>query len=53
LIQDLGNVPEEDMRSAFNLGVGLIAIVPPGEVETVFSSFTDEAPFVIGSVKAV
>jgi phosphoribosylformylglycinamidine cyclo-ligase len=53
LIQDLGNVPEGDMRSAFNLGVGLIAIVPPGEVETVLSSFTDEAPFLIGSVKSV
>ncbi|NGP87132.1 phosphoribosylformylglycinamidine cyclo-ligase [Fodinibius halophilus] len=27
LIQDIGNVPEDDMRSTFNLGIGLIAIV--------------------------
>jgi len=27
LIQEIGNVPEEDMRSTFNLGIGLIAIV--------------------------
>jgi phosphoribosylformylglycinamidine cyclo-ligase len=27
LIQELGNVPEDDMRSTFNLGIGLIAIV--------------------------
>lgn len=27
LIQDLGNVPEEDIREAFNLGIGLVAIV--------------------------
>lgn len=28
LIQKLGDVPEEDMRGAFNLGIGLIAVVP-------------------------
>jgi phosphoribosylformylglycinamidine cyclo-ligase len=27
LIQSAGNVPEEDMRSSFNLGIGLIAVV--------------------------
>src|SRR5690625_1849208 len=27
LIQQAGNVPEEDMRDTFNLGVGLIAVV--------------------------
>lgn len=27
LIQAVGNVPEEDMRSSFNLGIGLIAVV--------------------------
>ena len=28
LIQDLGDVPEDDMRRTFNLGVGLVAVVP-------------------------
>ncbi|WP_054683940.1 phosphoribosylformylglycinamidine cyclo-ligase [Rhodothermus marinus] len=28
LIQELGEVPEDDMRRTFNLGIGLIAIVP-------------------------
>ncbi len=28
LIQELGDVPEADMRRTFNLGIGLIAIVP-------------------------
>jgi len=27
LIQTVGNVPEEDMRNSFNLGIGLIAVV--------------------------
>lgn len=35
LIQELGNVPEDDMRATFNLGVGLIAIVDPDAVDEV------------------
>ncbi|HCV44067.1 MAG TPA: phosphoribosylformylglycinamidine cyclo-ligase [Bacteroidetes bacterium] len=31
LIQKIGNVPEKDMRRTFNLGVGLIMIVPSKE----------------------
>lgn len=36
LIRDLGNVPEDDMRATFNLGIGLVAAVGPeavGEVK--------------------
>jgi phosphoribosylformylglycinamidine cyclo-ligase len=29
LIQETGNVPEDDMRTTFNLGIGLIAVVDP------------------------
>ncbi len=29
LIQDLGNVPEEDMRKSMNLGLGIIYVVKP------------------------
>ncbi|TYP93710.1 phosphoribosylformylglycinamidine cyclo-ligase [Fodinibius salinus] len=35
LIQDLGNVPEDDMRSTFNLGIGLIAVVDPEAADKV------------------
>ena len=50
LIQSLGNVPEDDMRSALNLGVGLIAVLPSNEVDGVLAACADEHPFVIGSV---
>ena len=30
LIQELGSVPEDDIRRALNLGVGLIGIMPAG-----------------------
>ncbi len=33
LIQELGRVPEDDMRSAFNLGVGLIGILDPADAD--------------------
>lgn len=35
LIQELGNVPEEDMRATFNLGIGLIAVVSTDELPEV------------------
>jgi phosphoribosylformylglycinamidine cyclo-ligase len=35
LIQRSGSVPEEDMRRTFNLGVGLVIIVPEGQAESV------------------
>ena len=35
LIQETGNVPDEEMRSVFNLGIGLVAIVPKKEVDKV------------------
>ncbi len=35
LIRKIGNVPENDMRSTFNLGIGLIAVVDPETAEEV------------------
>ena len=32
LIQEVGAVPEDDMRRTFNLGVGLVAVVPEGSL---------------------
>ena len=33
LIRSLGQVPEDEMRRVFNLGVGFCAVVPPDETE--------------------
>lgn len=53
LIQELGNVPEEDMRTTFNLGAGLIAVVDPDQAEMVKSKAADlgENVWELGSVK--
>lgn len=52
LIQRIGNVPEEDMRITFNLGIGLIAIVSRDAVDDVekWSKTAGEPCFVIGEV---
>ncbi|MFN1835542.1 phosphoribosylformylglycinamidine cyclo-ligase [Balneola sp. MJW-20] len=35
LIQELGNVPEEDMQATFNLGIGLVCVVSYEEADSV------------------
>jgi phosphoribosylformylglycinamidine cyclo-ligase len=52
LIQQVGNVPEEDMRRTFNLGVGLIAIVSRKRAdETVrLLAMKGENAFIVGEV---
>jgi len=52
LIQHVGEVPEEDMRRTFNLGVGLILLVDPRGVDAVVSALRQkkEKPFVIGEI---
>jgi len=52
MIQRLGNVPEEDMRRTFNLGIGLILIVRPTDLERVIRALRrkKERPLLIGEV---
>lgn len=52
LIQKTGNVPEDDMRATFNLGIGLIAVVSKQAVDQTeeLCKELDEEIFKIGSV---
>ncbi len=53
LIQELGNVPEDDMRATFNLGIGLIAIVDPDIADEVIkvADEMDEKVIEMGEIK--
>lgn len=53
LIQKTGNVPEEDMQSSFNLGIGLVAIVDPDSVDDILKmeELTHEPVYQIGRVE--
>jgi phosphoribosylformylglycinamidine cyclo-ligase len=50
MIQELGNVPEEDMRRTFNLGIGMIAIVGEQDADTVLARLAAEHPVRIGLI---
>lgn len=51
MIQELGSVPEEDMRRTFNLGVGMILIVDSAAAPSILQALAPEHPFEIGVVK--
>ncbi|MCH8567712.1 MAG: phosphoribosylformylglycinamidine cyclo-ligase [Balneolales bacterium] len=53
LIQDIGNVPDESMREAFNMGIGLIAVISKDSVKSVTSTLDkmNEPYFEIGHIK--
>lgn len=54
LIQSEGDVPEEDMRRTFNLGVGLVGTFPEEDVDAVMDAWrgAGEQPVVIGRVES-
>jgi len=52
LIQQAGPVEDAEMRQAFNLGIGMIAVVPEANVDTVLERLKDEKPTVIGRIAA-
>lgn len=51
LIQRQGNVPVEDMRRTFNLGIGLCIIVSPEHVAEVTAMLAGETVMTIGSIE--
>lgn len=52
VIRKEGQVPEDDMRRTFNLGVGLTAVLTQADAEQVISNFPEDLhrPFAIGVV---
>lgn len=50
LIQDTGNVSDEEMRAAFNLGIGMVLICDKTNADEVFNSVSDYSPKFIGEV---
>jgi phosphoribosylformylglycinamidine cyclo-ligase len=52
MIQEIGNVPEEDMQATFNLGIGLVAVVSAHAVDAVKEKATalGEDIFEVGKV---
>ncbi|MTI80151.1 MAG: phosphoribosylformylglycinamidine cyclo-ligase [Firmicutes bacterium] len=54
VIQKIGDIPNEEMLRTFNMGIGMILVVAPDEMESVVQDLKerDEDAFVIGEVTA-
>lgn len=50
LIQKTGNISDEEMRKAFNLGIGMILITRPENVDTIITACQSDSPLIIGKV---
>jgi phosphoribosylformylglycinamidine cyclo-ligase len=51
-LQKTGGVPEDDMRRAFNMGIGLIVVCGERDSERVMTSLAAEKPVRIGRIEA-
>lgn len=51
LIQDMGQVETDEMYRVFNMGVGMIVVVPPEDSGIVLTTLANDA-FVIGHIEA-
>ena len=49
LIQEEGSIPERDMFNTFNMGVGMVAIIPPTSLDVAKAAIPDS--YVIGHIE--
>lgn len=49
VIQKSGGISDEEMRNVYNLGVGMIVVVSPQNVDNVMQQLADESPFLVGT----
>jgi phosphoribosylformylglycinamidine cyclo-ligase len=54
LVQRLGDVPDDEMKRVFNMGMGFVAVVPPAHVDTAVEILAKRHPGTrrVGSVVA-
>lgn len=49
-IQSAGNVPEEAMREAFNLGIGMIIVCAKTDADNIMNQLQSENPVIMGEI---
>ncbi|GAB1369974.1 phosphoribosylformylglycinamidine cyclo-ligase [Candidatus Kapaibacterium sp.] len=50
LIQDAGGISDQEMRQAFNLGIGMILVARPENVDYIINFVKDYNPILIGNI---
>ena len=51
IIQKTGTIADEEMRKAFNLGIGMIIAVSPENVDFIMNACTKDNPKIIGELR--
>ena len=53
-LKKLGNLDEAELYNIFNMGIGMVIAISPGDVEPAMKTLTDagEAPVIIGHIQA-
>lgn len=51
LIARSGGIERDELEIAFNMGVGMVLVVPPDALSAVFAQAHDLAPFIMGQVR--
>lgn len=52
LIQQAGDVSDAEMRKVFNLGIGMIAVVPEHAAQSVLTQWSEQGAVVVGTIAA-
>ncbi|WP_192868114.1 phosphoribosylformylglycinamidine cyclo-ligase [Calderihabitans maritimus] len=52
-IQEKGNIEESEMWRTFNMGIGMVLVVPPGQVQEILQYLADrkETAYLIGEIR--
>ncbi|MGA1415126.1 MAG: hypothetical protein ACO323_08810 [Candidatus Kapaibacteriota bacterium] len=51
IIQQAGSIADEEMRKAFNLGIGMIIAVAAEQLDEIMQACASEKPMIIGSLR--
>ncbi|MBZ0287681.1 MAG: phosphoribosylformylglycinamidine cyclo-ligase, partial [Anaerolineae bacterium] len=50
LMQRLGSIPDDDMFHVFNMGLGMLVIVPPAQVELTLAALPGQS-YTVGEIQ--
>jgi phosphoribosylformylglycinamidine cyclo-ligase len=50
MIQNAGNISDDEMRNVFNIGIGMIIVCDKNDANYFFNDLKTEHPFIMGEI---